>query len=239
MPKISDFIAHPDAFGQICILPHPRAGTPFNPFKVIEADIKPDSRYGTMTRENRDIHGRPMPNTRLIKGDLLMHSLSGVVAHVVERITDHTFRIEAWGAPESELDKENWMMLGALGGEWIVWGRAYENYNDLPLGLIPAEEVRSDHPDFQAARRDIMRHPERQPWAADVVAKHWSKLKGKEKKKLRQQLRALLGAQKQLKADGADRMMDENRYLEKTTKLGGKVVKWRISPDGIAEAPSE
>ncbi len=226
--KLSHFVEHPEAFGQVCVMPgaHPDHA-PLEPFEVVWTDIKPDERYGVIKVDDGDT--RNPSNRQMHKGDIILHIATGVYGCVKERIRHNEYRIEAWSGPRTDDEKQLWMVNEGK-GDWVCAGFAWETEEELPWHT---PEVVETPEDIDRARKDTFRHPEREGWAKKfMVGKPFNKLKGKEKKRMRQALRSMMGTCQELRNRDTDEVMEENATQRFKTKMGREVVRWTMGADG-------
>lgn len=231
--KLSDVCMSPELYGVCAIEPNPRKNAPPGPFKVdwTDVDTNTEQRTGQFTR-NPDDH--ESEGYTLERNDLLLHIESGVVARVIHREPDGKHTFEGWVPPQSEEDTSKWLSTKGT-GTWVVWGRCFNNYEELPMYLkasiedLDAKDSMEAFGDMYPAAMDKMRDPNRPQFAAT----HWKKLPKKVRAKWKRKFRNMLGTMQQsnkmgLQGDQMDDWIHKNAKIlyHKKTKEGGEITKF-------------
>lgn len=226
---------YPQNFGCLLILPEPKPTAPWGEFHVKAARLDPDKRFGTLTFSRDPEDGWKYGHAQVLPGDCLIHVASGATAAVVHRDGSSTVTVEGWTEPRTEADKEAWTRNPGKGA-WVVWGCFFKRLEDIPPHARPPEVI--EEKDAAEARGDLFRHPERLPWAqmGFKVGRHPREFKGKERKKLRRQLRKLLGGIHAVQSLGDPeeirKLMDKHANWAKKHKTGGRFIDWNLPADG-------
>lgn len=128
---IQTIIEDPSPWGALAVAPEVRPGAPALPFRVLPGKVDPGQRIARARR----VHEDNLRNTDLIGGDMLLHTGTGLIGRVVQRIDPWDFFFEAWTLPDDERGLAQLRMHG-LEGEWICWGHA----------VMPGERIPSWFP---------------------------------------------------------------------------------------------
>lgn len=222
---------YPQNFGCLLILPEPKATAPWGEFSVTSARLDPERRFGTLRFSRRREDGWDYGPAQVLPGDCLIHVPTGTTAAVVHRDGNCQVTVEGWTEPRTEAGRVKWLRAPGV-GKWVVWGSFFRRLEDIPPHARPAEVVEGE--DAEAARRDLFRHPERLPWSqmGFKVARHPREFRGKARKKLRRQLRALLGgvhtAQGLGDAEEVRKIMDRYANWQRKFKSGGRFIDWNL-----------
>jgi hypothetical protein len=228
MGRLADLCAEPQRFQCLLILPEPRPGTPWGPFKVTKAHIPPASRTGTLTYSRKPKDGWKYGGALLSRGDCLLHIPTGAIASVLASEGSSRVLVEGWDPPPEEAGRKLWREAPGL-GEWVVWGTAFRTYEEIPENARPGEVIPPER--MAEARSDLFRHPERLPWAQAGfhVGVDPKKLNRKQRKQLRGYLRRLLGGIHTVNTvEDVDALIEKTAQQSKKSKAGGEWVSWRL-----------
>jgi hypothetical protein len=236
--KISDLVRDAHLYGYAALIPGGREGCPEGEFNVGRTHIVPDQPEGTLYRD----HQKGPLAPPLMAGDWIMHVSSGINAVVTETRGRWTFRIRALTAPATDGDQTAWLINEGKGG-WICIGQAFKTWTAVlkTLGLKPPEDIAAE--DYDQARKDLFRHPERLPWAQNFhVCKNWKQLAPKKRKLLKRQMRVLLKNKKfkDFQSQDMDAFLEANAIMQRCMDHG-EVINWCIGEedvDGSAESDS-
>jgi mannose-6-phosphate isomerase-like protein (cupin superfamily) len=232
--NLEHFEDNPMLYGVMLVIRDPRPGTPWGPFEVSHTEALRDGGGGVIQWEP----GMEYRDRTLQRNDLLLHQVTGAVFRVMENLGQRRVSVTPWAEPVTEEVKQVWYVTEGR-GTWMCWGQAFESERDI-YKEFPGIHIPEDVPaeDFAEARMQTFRHPERQPWAQQYdIVKSWDKLSRKQRKRLRAQLRALLGVQKTVQmTDNIADLMEQNAIMEKRTKDGGLFKKWRMTQDKEEES---
>jgi hypothetical protein len=227
--SLASLCAEAARFNVAACEPHPRDHSPSSPFEVVASDIRPDQRYGWIERGKAD-----GVNGSLIPGDMILHLATGVVARVVERISDRKCRVEGWVPPQGDAEMHIWDERPGL-GTWVCWGVSYGTEEELPLRLRRPEIVLPG-PDFDTTLKDV--HPglrDKPTLAQRQGVPDLSKLPRHVRRRIMRQWRKIVGKVSEMKSwedpDQAEAEIDKYAVFRKKFESGAEYTKARLPID--------
>jgi len=226
---LSRICAEPERFECVMILPEPQPTAPWGTFKAVSARLDPARRTGSLVYSRRREDGWTYGGkAQLTRGDCLLHIPTGAVVSVVRSVGHNRVVIEGWEEPVDAEKQALWAKAPGL-GRWVVWGWCARSVDEIPPHARPSEVIQPEQ--FREAKRDLWKHPERLPWgeAGLAVGADPSKMRPKQRKRLRRQLRSLLGGLHTVQTEeDLDALIEKTAVKRKSMKNGGELIRWRL-----------